>query len=317
MMTLMLAPNSVEIATSASASWVSFAKTYIWQHIASKGIPIGDPKTDNNLLFIGETSSDIHYMSGMHRTFSVLPFLTNPFQAMSEQVLLNVETLYAVNSEHAFMIKNALHERFGGMRQFRVVEWKQYPKPFEPPTRKRKLIGVMEPDFNGGNIFGALHAALESAVASPLHSLDFDVAFYAYSHEVYDYMIAKGGKYVPVYLLDSAQSPVNDLTLMPDAVMSLDTYQYNPILSAWGQVIPVLRPDWVSPGNIDRVASSLSAPINGASTASSLLHDYVNAVVKLDELEISPRLQDTLAREVMLGDLYGDYSKFRRISRGA
>lgn len=317
-MTLMLAPNSVEIGTSASPAWTMFAKNYLWQYIASKGIPIGDPKVDNDLLFIGETSPDIHSLSAQHRKFSVLPFLTNPFHALSELVLLNVGTLYAVNSEHSFMIKNALHERFGGMRDFKVVKWRQYPKPFEPPARSRKLIGVVEPDFNGGNIFGALHAALETCVSNPLYSLgDCDVAFYTYSQDTYDYLTAKGGKYVPVYLLDSAHSPINDVTLMPNAVMSLDTYPYNPVLSAWGQVIPVHRPDWVSPANLERVSSSLTTPMSGATTAQSLFIDYVNAVMKLDELEISPRLQDTLAREVMLGDLYGDYSKFRRISRGA
>src|SRR5690606_29286541 len=113
-MTLKVAAYEKEIYTEDSPTWVDFAKLSIHAHLADKGVPIGDPEIDDNLLFIGETSPHIQAMAAKKKRYSILLFLPNPFHVLSQMAILGAEAIYAINSTHLFMIKNTLRDRFGG-----------------------------------------------------------------------------------------------------------------------------------------------------------------------------------------------------------
>jgi len=316
-MTLMLAKHEMELRTEDSPSWIDFAKMSIYNHLQAKGIPVGDPEIDDNLLFVGETSPSIQLMASRGKRYSVLLFLANPFHILSEMAIASAEAIYTINPEHQYRIRNRLRERFGG-REFNVMIWPFYPKPFEPQKRSRKLIGILEPDFNTGNLFDNFYEAIIANRASKLYTTEYDVAFYTLHQETYDRLSGRRMKSDSLYYLkDDKASPLVDISLMPNAVISFDVYRYNPILTSWAQRIPVLRPDWAKADELDRLSNLMLNKISGTETAYNVLNDLVNYVHKIEELEASPRLQDALVRRSMLGDFYGDYSKFRSVPNGS
>ena len=310
-MTLMLANYEPELITEYSPSWIEVAKKLLFDHLCNVGVPVGNVRMDDNLLFIGETSPDIAIASHEKKKFSILLFMSNPFHILSEMALLNVDTLYTINAEHAYIVRTWLAERFGGQRRFKVMHWAHYPKVFEPPMRTKKLIGIVEPDFNSSNVFDHFFAALTGVIGSTLYATDYDFAFYCFHQETYDRLHERNSK-VPLHFMhDPSKSPFIDLSTMPDAMLSLDSFGYNPVLSSLSKRIPVVRPEWANPERLPKTSTDFRN-VTGVEIAYRLLNDFVNNIRRIEELEKSKRVQDDLMRREMLGDMYGDYSKVRR-----
>lgn len=318
-MTMMLAPFTPEAVTPTTPSWATFAKTAIYNHLTSKGFPIGRIGDDDNLLFIGESAPGIQEMAIADKKFSILMFQPNPFAVMSEFILDKVDTIYTINHEQSYLVKEVLFDRYGNAKKFKTGNWQHYPKPFEPPNRSRKLIGIVEPDFNSHEIFDRMYAALNAFVASKLYATEYDVAFYAYNRDTYDRLMASSTpqRGSPLYYLDdSATSPLHNIANMPNAVITTDVFKYNPILSGWAQRIPVIHPEWAMPHLLDKIAMQISS-VGNAGVIHDLLGNLVNQLDKIAELEKSDRIQDEMIRTSLLGDLYGDYSRSRRFPNGS
>lgn len=316
-MVTMLAPYHSPTIDEASPVWADISSRAIFDYLHEKGMEIGDPNVDNGLLFVGETSPDIHMVAAQNKRFSILLFQPNVMTSLSETVLSRVTTLYVVNFYHRSIIRRILEERFAG-RDVEIRVWPFLPKPFEPPQRSKKLIGIFEPDFNANSIFDAFYTALNSAVASAVYPLDFDIAFYTLKQETNDKLqhARKDNTLSLYHLTDPINSPLKDITLMPNAILSLDTYFYNPMLSSFGQIIPVMKPAWTFPKLIERTALDLMSPIVGPKIAYGLITNFVNQIRRVEDLEVSPRIPDQMTRAKIYGEIYGDYSKLRRFLTG-
>lgn len=310
----MLVKYEPEVVTEQSPSWTSFARQEIYNFVA-KGLPIGTVKDDDNLLFIGENSPKIQIAAVTGKTYSILLLTSNPFYIMSDLAVMRTETFYTINADHKFLIKNLLAERLGGTAsKINIMKWTEYPKPFEPSKHTNKLIGIMEPDFNQNGIFDTLYNTLNSFTSTALSYMreqgypsNVDIAFYATNQETYERLVRRKAT-IPIYYLGDEDSPVANVATMPNAVVSIDAYRYNPVLSSWAQRIPVIRPNWVD-NELAYYSSELNVPGKAALLSSKLISNIVNQIQAIENLEKSTNLADRLLRKSLLGDLYGDYYK--------
>lgn len=305
----MFLANNCSNCSDTAPSWYSFARKQLWKMLAQE-LPIASSQ-DSPILFVGECDPAIQQAAYDNIEYHVLLLTPNPFHALSEMAILRATTLYVVNHEHLAAIKLALEDRFGGTYRPRLSIWKTFPKTFEPIHHKRKLIGVIEPDFEASTpIFDSLFKATTSFTSILLQHLGFnslldvDLAFYCTNSDTFNRLSTQKVS-VPLYDMNSDVSMYEDIRLMPEIMISLDTYRYNPILSGLAQRITVVRP-WT----LDKQASiayELLSPVKREMVAAKAFSDIVNQLKAIKELDVSS-FSDKLKKQELLGDLYGDYS---------
>lgn len=282
------------LTTELTPSWADFAFHHMYEFLKS-GMVLAPISSDNEVLFLGETSAELFARAHTNKPYSFVCFTSDPIRSSSQTVVEKATNIYVFNHEHYHAVVSNL-EKVNIHLSHKVKKWKLFPKGLEAVKRTRPVLGIIEPDFNFFNWFDKTHKACETFLPSATFSgLDFDVVFFSTTGHF------TGSKNLPIHMLDNS-SPlgVGDLSIMPNYILSLDSNNYNPVLSMFAKTVTVVKPP------ILRQPATVTDIFSKSTTIADFLTEFVNQLKAAETFQ--GNLEGALNKASVLGDLYGTYN---------
>lgn len=226
---------------------------YAWQQALislMKRLNYADRAEEN--LYIGY-HPDIFQASRQDDHFSILHTRAFHNTYVYAPVLLKATKIYVVNKEHWL---NAVTWATDNLPQIvdKISIWPVFPCGFEPPSRKRPVISILEPDTRA--------EFFHNFVKKNYEFEEFDLNYCYFSPDLF-YDVSSMSN---VYMWDTFST---NLSCTPNIIVCMDNEVTNPIIEGWSKKIPYIKPK-TDFSQQDAFISSLKELVNKLQILNSL-----------------------------------------------